>query len=138
MRDIRFTGKASCGLEKLYTIDGVSHAGVVGSEKIGCGFYKPDYEKMSVTNTTTQQGWKIVFNRKFVEFGLQVIKRGATLKFRGGYNVFDTVNSQSRSASGYQDKVFEVQLSEEATVDSAYSLVSSAGLAALAVLLLSF
>ena len=79
MRDIRFTGKASCGPEKLYTIDGASHAGVVGSDKVGCGFYKPDYEKMTVTNTGTQQGWKIVFNRKFVEFGLQAIKRGATL-----------------------------------------------------------
>ena len=80
MRDIRFTGKASCGPEKLYWIDGSSHAGVVGSDKTGgCGFYKPDYEKMSVINTGTRQGWRIVFSRKFVEFGLQVIKRGATL-----------------------------------------------------------
>ena len=69
---------------------------------------------MSVTNTGDSQGWKTDFSRKFVEFGLQVIKRGATLKFRGGYNIFDSVNAQSRSVSGYQDKVFEVQLSEEA------------------------
>lgn len=57
--------------------------------------------------------FRVAYSRKFEEFGLQTIKRGSTVKFRGGFNVFDTVNDLDRSIFGYSVMEYEVELSAE-------------------------
>ena len=60
--------------------------------------------------------YKVAYSRVFEEFGLQTIERGETLKMRGGFNLFVTVNDSERTYFGYGDK-FEVSLSEAPVVE---------------------
>ena len=60
--------------------------------------------------------YKVAYSRVFEEFGLQTIERGETLKMRGGFNLFVTVNDSERTYFGYGDK-FEVLLSEAPVVE---------------------
>ena len=101
-----------------------------------CGFYKPDLEAMSIVNLPAEGvSWTTVFSRRFKEFGLQELKRGMSLTMRTGFNVFDSVNAQARSAGGSGEE-FTVTLAEAAQEqDSALDNLLSVGSLSTGVLL---
>ena len=92
---------ASCGPKLLGEIITGDHSKTTGDSVEKCGFYKPDLEAMSIVNLEAEGvSFTTVFSRRFKEFGLQELKRGMSLTMRTGFNVFDSINAQARSAGG--------------------------------------
>ena len=92
---------ASCGPKLLGEIITGDQSKTTGDSAEKCGFYKPDLEAMSIANSPTEGvSWTTMFSRRFKEFGLQELKRGMSLTMRTGFNVFDSINAQTRSGGG--------------------------------------